>query len=177
MTDSYTYLTEDSLHLLINEHTRALGFHHNQAARFGENNLPYHIEQEILSRQQSIKLIKEELEQRQEENGHLFITTKPITGQDAIIDISYKQFAKVNKLLDAIYHSLKDHVDPHSYNKIWVLRDVNGGYTFTEAGKLWANRVGLDKDNRPLREAGILPGMKLETIYAKGFFPTVKKKI
>ena len=176
MTDSYLYLKEDSLQSLIDEHTKALALLHQQAAQYGQLALPYYIKGEISSRNQSIKDLKQELQKRQEDNGRLFISTRPITGKDEILDLAYKQFPTVNTLLDAIYYVIKDYVEPHAYNRMWILRDIDSRYMITDAGKIWATRMGLETDSRTLRQAEILPGMRLETIYAKGLFLSGKKK-
>jgi hypothetical protein len=175
MSNAYMHLDEEALQNLINEQRKALAYLHKQAARLGENNIPYSLHSDILSRENSIQLLEETLQEKQDRRGRLLISTIPITNQEINLDVSYTQFTKVNKLLDAVYHLLKDYVEPHSYNKVWVLRDRDSGYIFMDAGKLWATRVGMDKDTRSLREAGILPDTKLETIYAKGFYASRKK--
>jgi hypothetical protein len=54
-------------------------------------------------------------------------------------------------------------VEPFTYGKVWVLREVAAGRVL-DMGSAWARSHGVDSDTRTLAEAGVVPGMQLEVV-------------
>jgi hypothetical protein len=65
----------------------------------------------------------------------------------------------INTLLDLIYFSISDVVEPRTYGKGWLLTDADG--VPLDIGRPWAQRRGQDLDPRTIGEAGIPLGSTL----------------
>jgi hypothetical protein len=63
----------------------------------------------------------------------------------------------VGELLDSIWFSISSAVEPFTYNKSWILANEDLK-PLSEMGTQWAERQGLQQDERLLHEAGIAPG-------------------
>jgi len=100
------------------------------------------------------------------EEGFLTIDLKPLVGAHAkTLLIPYDRFTTVAALLDDTWFSLGNiGIPPFKYGKRWALRDTKSKHIFRDLGNEWAAKRGLERDNRRLDEAGILPGMKLDVI-------------
>ncbi len=63
----------------------------------------------------------------------------------------------VDELLDSVWFNISEAVEPYTYNKSWILADSDL-VPLQAMGTSWANRQGWTGDERPLQEAGIIPG-------------------
>lgn len=95
------------------------------------------------------------------------VDTSALTNNESPVVFPYETNESVGEFLDKVWFALADHVPPHKYNKVWVLRDKASGREFREMGSLWARLNGLTRDSRPLTEVGIAGGMRLEAIPMK----------
>jgi serine/threonine protein kinase len=109
----------------------------------------------------------------------LVIDTRPILGTNGTVRrLNYKDHPTVSDLLNRIWGLLQTHIDPFTYNEVWVLRDAKTGKRLTDlkgTQRVRAHRLhaGLRepephmRDSRSLEAAEIQPGMILETILLK----------
>lgn len=101
----------------------------------------------------------------------LVIDTRPILGEKgAAKAIKYNNFSTISELLNHVWSMLQASVQAFTYNETWVLRDAKTGELLTELGPQRRKAHSLQsvqRDSRSLAEAGIHPGMVLETIFVK----------
>ncbi|HEV2945472.1 MAG TPA: hypothetical protein VGX26_10200 [Solirubrobacteraceae bacterium] len=65
----------------------------------------------------------------------------------------------IDELLDTIFFSLTPEIEPFSYGKTWVLATESDDF-LEGLGTQWAKTEGLQRDERPIGEVGLLPGLK-----------------
>lgn len=65
----------------------------------------------------------------------------------------------IDELLDTVFFSLTPDIEPFSYGKTWVL-GAEDGTLLVALGTHWAKTEGLQRDERPIGEVGLLPGLK-----------------
>ena len=51
-----------------------------------------------------------------------------------------------------------------SYGVFWILEEESTKTRFKDMGTMWARSNGAKSDERPLRDKGIMPGMKLKAL-------------
>jgi hypothetical protein len=92
------------------------------------------------------------------------INTKPLLGAKGKMHLFfYDKYRAVSELLDELWASMRDGPPPGTYGVQWVLRDTGSGQTLNAMGRRWAWQQGKGRtDERPLFEAGLLPGQMLE---------------
>jgi hypothetical protein len=92
------------------------------------------------------------------------VDTSAFTNNESPVVFPYESNELVRDFLDKVWFALADHVPPHRYNDVWVLRDKASGRELRDMGSMWARANGLNRDSRPLTEAGIFGGMRLEAV-------------
>lgn len=61
----------------------------------------------------------------------------------------------VRDLLDSVFVELRQFVRPFSYGREWILVDRRTGERLTDLGSGWADRHGVEADERLLRDVGL----------------------
>jgi hypothetical protein len=104
------------------------------------------------------------------EESFLTIDSRPLLGLNGSEwQLPYRQFATVSDLLDDAWFSMSEYVPPVQYGILWAFRDAGSGRVLRDIGRMWAEAIhGTELDSRPLDEAGILPGMRLEAVLLEG---------
>jgi hypothetical protein len=119
----------------------------------------------------SIRWSEDELTRRIEEYvEHSSITvdrSRFLAGAEPV-QIPVTADTTVGDLLDAIYFELSPAVYPFTYGSSWLLMDEHG-VMLTEMGTRWA---GNSRDERMLKEAGIVKGSRLQVIRPPHPHPT-----
>ena len=95
--------------------------------------------------------------------GFISVDTSTFPGfEGKEFQIPFNHFESVGLLLRHIWFEMEGVLPGHSYNKAWVIRDLDSQKDFTEIGSLFARRnLHTHWDERPLEEVGILPGSRL----------------
>lgn len=101
------------------------------------------------------------------ESRFVTVDTSAITNDESPVVFPYESTESVSSFLDKVWFALLGQVPPHKYNDVWVLRDKASGRELRKMGSLWARSNGLTRDSRPLIDAGIVGGMRLEAILLK----------
>jgi hypothetical protein len=80
--------------------------------------------------------------------------------------LRYDPDQTVSEFLNTIWFRLtrKLRIPPHRYGSSWVLVDVTSSEELPAMGRVWAERLGQQKDLRSIGQAGIRPGMRLQAI-------------
>jgi len=106
------------------------------------------------------------------EESFLTVDSRPLLGKTGVVwQIPYDRFSNISDLLDDVWVSLaeasNDKILPFTYNEKWVLRDSKTGKIFRDMHRQWAHKHNQSRDIRPLKDVGIVAGMKLEIVTVK----------
>lgn len=102
------------------------------------------------------------------EKNFITVDPTPIVGSgEGVRQVPYDPDQLVSYFLDDVWFSLLGKIPSYTYGDLWIVRDPTSGFELREAGRKWARKHGENEDLRTLREVGIQPGMRLETIRLK----------
>lgn len=105
------------------------------------------------------------------EENFITIDTRPLLGNKGKIwRVPYDQFPTVSAFLDDVWITLNSRkiIPPFTYGERWILRDTKSKREFNDIGFLWADKGGMPRDTRPLKDVGIFSGMELEAVFIAG---------
>ena len=108
------------------------------------------------------KKIAEEIINNVRKKEFIEIDTTQILGKNGeIVRVPYREFQSIGLLLKFIWFEAEV-LDVHSYNKEWIIKDVETGEVFKDIGSIYARtHFGTKWDERSLKEVGIYPGSRL----------------
>lgn len=94
-----------------------------------------------------------------QEVGFITINTTPLLkSKGTIWHEPYDPNEPVSAFTDILYFKMRPEIPPFTYGSKWIIKDQETGKVFTDLGGNYPN------DKRPLSEAGIRAGMKLQII-------------
>jgi hypothetical protein len=77
--------------------------------------------------------------------------------------MDYYSYETVSAFLADVWFLLASVIEPNRYGNSWVLRQRETFRVF-DVGSAWAKSNGRLSDDRPLADAGLLPGMNVDTV-------------
>lgn len=96
--------------------------------------------------------------------GWVRVSLQRVLGPDSqMLQLPYLNDTRVAAFLEEIWRAMSSRVEPFTYGKVWVLREVHASRVF-DVGSSWAKSHGVASDTRTLAEAGIMPGLELEVV-------------
>jgi hypothetical protein len=78
-------------------------------------------------------------------------------------NMEYDAYSTTATFLTDVWYLLASFIEPYTYGKEWVLRE-RVTFRVLDVGTQWAESNGRSSDDRPLAQAGLRPGMQLDTI-------------
>ena len=102
------------------------------------------------------------------EEAAIVVDPSPLKGHGVpMCEIAYDPRMPVSKLVDHLWWRIQP-FPPYPYGTMWALRDTSSDKVLSDIGPAWAQKHGKGEDDRPISEVGIVGGMVLDVVSAKG---------